>query len=285
MNDKILRFEYLIKKNPLKAVHLIKKAIADEPQNYEYLLALGLYLAKEERDSEAVKYLEKAKKITDLDASASFTLALSYMRNEDYRLAIRAFKDTGEIYPESIYNTAICYLNLGEADKAVIEARKLQDNEKLGQSALKLIIDILLFTEQFKEEAIELALYEKRYGQDTYFHYVKGNHSYMRGNYLASAYHLSKISWDEVAPNVFLRKLAHSYRAIKQYNKALDCYKAMENLDLSPSLYVLNYLDTLYILGEYEEVIKLAEKYEKDFTNKDTLKNVKAKAYYKLNLE
>ncbi len=285
MDEILLRFEYLINKNPLKAIHLIKKALAEQPTNFEYLVVLGAYLAKEEKDSDAIKYFERAKKIGKLDYNHIFVLALSYMRKKDYTLAIRNFKEVGEIYPEAIYNSAICYLNIGQADKAITEVMQLKDHDKLGQSAIKLIIDILLFTDKLQDNSPELSEYKKRFGEDVYYHYIVGNQSYAKGKYIESAYHLSKIPHTALDPDLYLRKLAHSYRIIKQYNKAFECYKQMESEGHSPSLFALPYAETLYNLGKYEEVIRVSDRYYDEVIDKAALRNIRAKAYYKLNLE
>ncbi len=285
MNEILLRFEHLLKKNPIKAVHLLKKQIAEQPYNYEYLTVLGSYLAKEEKDTEAVRYLERAKKIQQLESNHSFLLALSYMRLKDYTLAIKNFGDVAELYPEASYNTAICYLRKFETNKALAEARKLVKNEKMGKSASRLVIDILLYTELLTDSSSDINDYKDKYGEDDYYHYVVGLLAFSKKNYLESAYHLSRIDDSSIDRTIYLDKLANSYSNIKQYRKAVECYQELESKGYFPSTSILLYLEALYKLNEYEEVIKIADKYASKVVNKTAIKDFRAKAYYMLNLD
>lgn len=285
MNELIARFEYLLKRNPIKAIHLLKEALIAEPQNYDYLLALGLHLAKIGDDYSAIKYLEKANNVSALDESSRFTLAISYMRIEDFSLAIKNFRLVENDIPEAIYNIAVCYIKMGDLRKSVDEAKKLKDNNKMLKSSLKLIIDVYLYINELNENSSELLEYKEKFGEDAFYHLTTASIYYNKQCYIQSAYHYSKIPYNAMDRSIFLRNMAISFRQIEQFSKALECFKELEDSEVSPNLFAYLYAETLYITANYEEVLRVADKYSQSISMKSELQTLKSRAYYKLNLQ
>lgn len=285
MNPLLYKFENLKKKNPLKAIHLIKTAIENEPKNYDYLVALGKYLSMEDKDKDAVKYLERAQKLQSLDDATTFILGLSYMKSFDYAMAIKYFKKINKLYPEAIYNASICYFRKGQIRQAIDEANKLRNDNKLGHESFKLVLDFMMFMHDIDNLTPELEKYKSMFGEDFFYHYVKAHQSYFKHQYLDCVYHYSRIPVNSLDRTLYLVKYANSLKFLKQYNKALEIYEEVALTNESPNYYVLNYAETLYHLGKYQETLHLLDKHKPDIVEKEKLRDLRAKAYYKLNLE
>lgn len=285
MEQLLIKFEHLKNKHPLKAMHLIKTAIATEPNNFGYLVALGTYLCKNDADKEGIKYLNRAQKISELDPNTTFVMALAQMRNEQYYLAIRNFKAVSNLYPEAYYNASICFISLSEYEKALAEARNLVNHNYLGKEALMLIIDIYSFLNNTEMIKIEAENYKKKYQADSYYHYLMGDESFKKEKYIESAYHFSKITRGEMERRSYNSKYAYSLLKINHFNKALDVYEDI----LANSNYhesdIIEYSEVLFHLERYQDVLDVIEKYDAKILNKNELKRMRAKAYYKLHLE
>lgn len=285
MDSILIKFEHFKEKNSLKAIHLIKKAIKENPDNFAYLEALGKHLCSNKEDKEGIKYLKRAEKISELDPNVIFILAISLMRIYQFDLAIKQFHKINHLYPEAYYNAALCYIRKNQIDKAIDEAKPLLQGNILAKEALRLIIDILAFSDVFDKVKAELENYKKQYGEDDYYHYLIGNDFFEKGNFLESAYHLSKIKNVEIERIQYYKKYAHSLYKIKNYKKAEEVYQEILELGSPFEIIIFEYCDVLYKLGKYQKTIDVLNEYKHIILNKAKFRELRSRAYYKLNLE
>lgn len=285
MDTLLLRFENLKKKNPLKAIHLIKRAIIENPDKIEYLEALGTHLCGAKDDKEGLKYLRRADKIADLRPNTIFLFALALMRTSEFHLAIKQFKKINTIYPEAYYNSALCYLRLNRANDAISEVRHLLEGRILGKEAYRLLIDIYSFSNDTVQVKLELENYKNRFGEDGYYRFYIANDCYRKKNYIEAAYHYSKIDDDQIKQHQYFEEYAYSLSSIKQYNKALKVYQEVIYAGYAQERVIFEYVDVLFQLNKYQEVIDILDEFKPMIINKVNLNNLKSKAIYKLNLE
>jgi tetratricopeptide (TPR) repeat protein len=129
-----------------KAAALLEKLVAKNPTNPDifYKVARSHHLAIAEDKDNATLHLQKAKeyyqKTIDLDptySDAMYYLGTLYMDNDqDYANAVKYFEDYIKLVPEDKVawaRLAQCYGKLGEEEKAIEAAKKLDELEKAGK--------------------------------------------------------------------------------------------------------------------------------------------------------
>lgn len=281
----IIKFENLIGSNPIKAVHLIKKAIDENPNNADYLEAFGVYLCNLKKDKEGIKYLQRAEKITELKTNSIFSLAISLMRVEQYGLAIKYYRQISNFFPEAYYNAALCYIRMNKIEEAVAELRPLISGKILRKEAMNLIIDLYSYTKNTEKLNIELENYTKNYGQDGYYHFLKGNEFFSKKNFFESAYHYAKIANHEIHRDQYNEKYAYSLSKIKQYDKAEKIFQEFIDTNLPNEQLMIEYAKVLIALEKFQEAIDILTENHYSESVKREVRDLISKAYYKLNLE
>jgi len=129
-----------------KAAVLLEKLVTKNPDNPDifYKVARSHHLAISTDPENASLHLQKAKeyyqKTIDLDptySDALYYLGTLYMDNDlDYANAVKCFEEYVKIVPEDKVawaRLAQCYGKLGEKEKAIEAAKKLDELEKAGQ--------------------------------------------------------------------------------------------------------------------------------------------------------
>ncbi len=285
MNDVLIKFENLKNKQPLKALHLIMKALNEEPDNYDYLMALGNHFNNIQKFDEAIKYFERAQKIDVLDYKSSFAFGISLMNKSKFREAVKQFDSVKDAYPEAYYNSALSYIRMNEVDKAIQQARYLVDHEILGKEALRLIIDICIFSDDQKNKEIELERYYEKYGKDDYYHFLKAREAYFDGMFLESAYHYSKISSGEIERYRYITEYADTLVKIKRYDKALPLFQELILVDKPTEAILFQYIEVLYQLKMYTEILDVLNDYKFIIRNKAKISEIRSKLHYKMHLE
>lgn len=285
MDNIILRFENLLERNHLKAIHIMKKAIENEPNNTEYLSAYGVYLCRNEHLAEGIKLLVRAQNIKELDPGTTFVLAIAYMKQDKYLPAANNFKKVASLYPEAYYNSAICYLRLRNYKKAIAQARELTTSDILGKEAYNFIVDVLLIDFKSEEAEQELLKYEKKFGKDDTYHFMAGNIKFNNMDFLYSSFHYSKIVTSGIDKESYFSKYAMSLFQNKQYAKAAEIYKEVLKTDDYDQSSVIDYAYSLYEIGKYQEVLDVLERYKGYISDLSAFRDLRAKAYYKLNLK
>jgi hypothetical protein len=148
-----------------------------------------------------------------------------------------------------------------------------------------LIIDIYSFTDNTEMIKIEADNYKKKYQADNYYHYLMGSESFKNYNYIDSAYHFSKIPPGGMHRGSYDSKYAFSLFKINHFNKSLEVYEEIMAGAHPRESDIIDYAELLYQLERYQDVLDVIEKYDAKILNKNDLKRMRAKAYFKLHLE
>jgi len=285
MDEILIRFENLKDKNPLKALHLIKQALIQDPKNFDYLVSLATHFSKINEIEKALIYFEKAQRVAAFDDHTTFAYAITLMKDGQYKLAIKQFNKLNDVFPESYYNSALCYVRMNDLKKAVLEAENLDKHEMLGRESLRLIIDIYNFSRDSVKLKSALNKYKVKYGDDDYYHLISGRDAYLKSNFLEVVYHFSRIKEEENEQNMYLNEYAFSLCKIKRFDKAVLVYQEIIEKG-QPTEYVLyEYIEVLFQLNRFHDVLDVLKKYKSIIKNKEKIHEIEAKVRYKLELE
>jgi tetratricopeptide (TPR) repeat protein/polyferredoxin len=128
-----------------EAIVLYKKAIKDNKQNNEALIALGIVYLKTGEVGQATKYLERSAKLEPEAALVHNNLGAIYARQKKYTKAIVHFKKLVKLQPENAqgyYNLGMMQYGAGELNNAVgnlQQALQLQPNYQNARIGLEMI--------------------------------------------------------------------------------------------------------------------------------------------------
>lgn len=283
MDNVILRFENLIEKSPLKAIHIMKQAIYENPGNAEYLSVYGLYLCKHGDLDAGIKLLLKSQQIKPLESETTFGLAIALMKQGRHLEAARNFKLVEALYPEAYYNSAICYLKLNKFKQAIAQAKKLTDIDVLAKEAYILIVDVMLIDFRDDEAGNIVTKYLRKYGKDETYHFIAGNVAYNKANYTFGAFHYSKIIGSNIPQAHYYSKYAMSLYRSEQYAKAIKVYENVLKSDDYGEYDVICYARSLYEVKRYQEVLDVLDKHKMLISDSSSSRELRAKSYYKLN--
>lgn len=283
MDNVILRFDNLIEKNPLKAIHIMKQAIHENPGKAEYLSVYGLYLCKNGHLDAGVQLLEKSQQIQPLESETTFGFAIALMKQDRYLGAIKNFRMVEALYPEALYNSAICYLRLNKFHKAIEQAKKLTKIDILAKEAYILMVDVMLIDFRDKQAEKVVAEYLEKYGKDETYHFIAGNVTFNKMDYTFSAFHYSKILDSNINQAHYYSKYAMSLYRSKQYRKAIEAYENVLKSDNYVEYDVICYARSLYEVERYQEVLDLLDRHKAFISDSSTSRELRAKSYYKLN--
>ncbi len=121
-----------------KAVVNYRKALALNPMNAGYCLALGKILSQlgPDHDAEAIRWLRKALKLKPGDAASEFALALACERVGDLGCARNLAEDVAKRYPDEVSPAVLLariYGKLHEVEKANAARATVKRLQRAGQ--------------------------------------------------------------------------------------------------------------------------------------------------------
>ena len=143
---------------------LLAEPTINEQQKYECHLQIGIGKYEQSIYRQAIEHLEIARKTCpeDKKQAINFYISESYFRIKDYSKATSEYADTIALGPDtpvgqkSAYSLGWCYINLKQADKALVLFIKQADNPKsvVRKECAQNAIDLLMNMHKYSE-AIE----------------------------------------------------------------------------------------------------------------------------------
>jgi len=234
---------------------------SDKDSKYTAYLNMGNLYYQFDDNSKALTYFLKAKEINDSDPELYNAIGLVYMNMEETEKAVEAYTKAIDLDPNNFYaygNMASVFLVKAEIQKGLNEI-----NTALGLNPyipqFYIIKGELLEAENKPDEAISVytsALSNWDTFGDAY--YKRGELYYKTGDYLNAIFDFSMAKDAGITEG--LMGMGYSYKALNQYEDALDAFqdylKTLGKTDLK-ALYEIAVIN--YQLERYQEAINAVD--------------------------
>ncbi|OQY39024.1 MAG: hypothetical protein B6226_02705 [Candidatus Cloacimonetes bacterium 4572_65] len=270
----LAKFNHLKEKNHLEAVNLMKNALIEDSNNFEYRVAFGTFLCEEMDKEEGLEQLIIAESLGELTSLTLFLMATSYLRLKEYEIAITYYERAEDDIPEAMFNIALTYTKLGDRTEAVVKLKELRKNKLYTTLAQEYIIEIYLSEFRLNKVEQELKYYIKHIGETDKYHQLSGFfYFYSEINFLAVK-SFFKLAGSSIPIEHYYSPLGKALMKVGKSDRALY-YLRTNWLSTPGDYYKTVSLGECYLeLKEYENAIAIAEVYIEN-TDDDPPQNIR----------
>ena len=229
-------FEFIKKKDFLKAKNLLEKAISINPEIFEANHNLAILNFQLGNIDDSIVFFEKSKKLKPEFAQVYFNTALAYDRTNQIELAIENFKKVTDLDSSN----SLAFLNIGilykkkfssiKAKKYLSKSLDLNSNNLLAYNEL---FSLYERSNQMEEYKILLDKLKKSSIEKDLFNFYYAVYNFSQKNYHKAIEVFEKINLKKEYLHQNINKhtfLAKSYDHINKFDKAYQHFKKNNEL-------------------------------------------------------